>query len=121
MSIISPSSVVLRQLKNFNAMNMVSIQKQAIKANEKELITLQQDQMRRGENSEGDNPDYSPYSLGLKLQSDTYFAPPPKMDFYNTGSFQQIHNRQHQCMPLTYSRSNLCMLLDHHNPMGYQR
>lgn len=88
MSIISPDSVVLKQLKNFKSMDLNKIANLAVKANEKELIILQQDQMRRGENSEGDNPDYTPYSLGLKMQSDTYFAPPPKMDFYNTGSFQ---------------------------------
>jgi hypothetical protein len=88
MGIISKDSVIIKQVKNFSKINLTEIGNKAVKANEKELIILQQDQMRRGENSEGMNPSYTPYSLGLKQQSDTYFAPPPAMDFYNTGSFQ---------------------------------
>lgn len=87
MSIISKDSVILKQARNIKKLSLSNIADKVVKENETDLLNLQRDQMRSGQNAKGDNPDYTPYSLSLKDPS-TYLAKKPLMDFYSTGSFQ---------------------------------
>ena len=87
MSIVSKSSIILKQAENIKKLRLSKIVDEAIKINETDILNLQRDQMRSGQNAKGDNPSYSPFSLSLKDPS-TYLAKKPLMDFYSTGSFQ---------------------------------
>lgn len=87
MSIISPDSVVMKQFRNSKRLSISAIQSEAVKANEKELVQINRNQMRSGRMGNGNLPDYSPYSQILKDKSN-YVAKWPTMDLYDTGSFQ---------------------------------
>jgi hypothetical protein len=85
---ISKDSVIIRQYKNSQKIDRNKLLKQAIKKNEKELVDINRDQMRKGDSGEGKiKPDYSPWYLNFKQGLPSYFAG-DSPDLFLTGSFQ---------------------------------
>lgn len=82
------------------ALSRFNLQREARKSaidNKDLLVDLNRDQIRLGQDGDGDARDYSPYSVveetgqsyrEYKRDLATYFAPFPRIDLYNTGSFQ---------------------------------
>ena len=87
MQAISKSSVIVRQYKNSLKINETKLLIDIVKKNEKEVLDIHRDQLRKGEFGDGKSPKYGPSYLSEKKASSTYFAN-PYTDLFVTGSFQ---------------------------------
>jgi len=82
-------SVVLEQLAKARKINFKELAKEAIMANEKDIVNLNRDQQRKGQKGDGDMPEYYLASyLNYKRSLDSYFAG-NKTDLFLTGDFQR--------------------------------
>ena len=86
---ISPDSVIVKQFRNAEKINLSEFIKQIVSDNEQDITDIQRDQMRRGEAADGKiKPDYPPGYLNLKQSLPSYFGD-GSPDLFLTGDFQK--------------------------------
>jgi hypothetical protein len=85
MAVISKTSVVIKQLKNFGTLDVVRLLSDELKYSEDEIVELNREQMRSSESKEGLLPEYSQPQM---KDTANYRGKWPRFDLYDTGNFQ---------------------------------
>ena len=85
---ISPSSVILKQYRNAQKINLEALLIDIAKKNEQLILDIHRDQLRRGEGGSGKMPKYFAGYLNYKKSLPSYFGG-GNADWYISGQLQE--------------------------------
>lgn len=81
-------SVIVKQLANYQKMDLQAIKRDIVKKNEKLILDTHREQLRTGQSGSGDMPTYFAGYLNYKRSLPSYFSS-PKADLFITGKLQK--------------------------------